>query len=72
MSKQTISATIDLHLSKKLDAVADATERKKSWLINKAIEAYLEELEDIKIAKERLHEKRWDPRSFRKAIGVSS
>ena len=38
MGKKTISATIDDKLSKRLDDLCEETERKRSWLIERAIE----------------------------------
>ena len=70
MPKQNVSATLDEDLLEKLDAVAEETERNRSWLIGKAVESYLEELEDLRIAKERLKEDRLSPSALRKEIGV--
>lgn len=70
MSTQSISATLDKKLLSQLDELADETERNRSWLISKAVEAYLEDLEDIKVAKERLADQRMTPAELRKAIGV--
>ncbi len=70
MSKKNISATVSEELLERLDAVAKETERNRSWLVSKAIEAYLEELEDLQIAKERLHEERLSPSEMRKKLGV--
>ncbi len=70
MSKRNISATVSEDLLDRLDAVAKETERNRSWLVSKAIEAYLEELDDVRIAKERLHEERLSPSEMRKKLGV--
>jgi predicted DNA-binding protein len=40
-----------------LDAVAQFTDRSKSYLIKKAIEKYLAEYADYRIALDRLHDK---------------
>lgn len=69
-TKQNVSATLDGNLLKKLDDLAEETERNRSWLLNKAVEAYLEELEDLKVAKERLHDERLTPSALRNQIGV--
>ncbi len=71
MAKQTISATIDTTLLSRLDAVADETERKRSWLICKAIESYLEDFMDAQLAKRRLQEPRLTPQQLRKSLRVS-
>ncbi|GMR22596.1 MAG: hypothetical protein BMS9Abin37_0957 [Acidobacteriota bacterium] len=70
MSKKNISATVSEDLLERLDALAKETERNRSWLVSKAIEAYLDELDDVRIAKERLHEERWTPSEMRKKLGV--
>ncbi len=70
MSKKNISATVSEDLLERLDALAKETERNRSWLVSKAIEAYLEELEDVRIAKQRLHEERLSPSEMRKKLGV--
>ena len=58
MPTKNISATIDKKLLSQLDAVAEESERNRSWVIGQAIESYLEDLEDLKIAKKRLQEPR--------------
>lgn len=68
MAMQNISATIDSDLLKRLDEIAEATERKRSWLIVKALELYLEELEDLQIAKDRLKDDRLTPSKLRKEL----
>ena len=70
MSKKNISTTVSEDLLERLDAVAKETERNRSWLVSKAIEAYLEELDDVRIAKERLHDERLSPSEMRKKLGV--
>ena len=70
MAKQAVSATIDNDLLEKLDRLAAEADRQRSWLIDQAIRLYLEELEDLKIAKERLNEARLTPRALRRALGV--
>jgi RHH-type rel operon transcriptional repressor/antitoxin RelB len=70
MSTQSLSATLDRDLLKRLDELAEETERNRSWLINKAVENFLEELEDLKIAKSRLKDDRLTPATLRKALGV--
>lgn len=70
MTKQNVSATLDQDLLKKLDDLSGETERNRSWLIGKALEGYFEELEDLKVAKERLHDERLTPSALRKEIGL--
>lgn len=68
MAMQNISATIDSDLLKRLNEVVKASERGRSWLIAKAIEFYLEELEDAEIAKGRLKEDRLTPAELKKEL----
>lgn len=70
MAKQNISATLDSKLLQRLDVVADEEDRNRSWLINKAVEAYLEDIEDLRIAKSRLHDDRLTPKQLRKLINA--
>jgi len=51
-----LSVRIPEKLSKELNAVAEITERSRSFLIQKALEAYLEEQADLQIALDRLHD----------------
>lgn len=70
MAKRNISATVDEELLDRLDAAAKQTERNRSWIISAAIETYLEELEDLQIARARLDEERLSPAEMRKKLGV--
>lgn len=70
MPTQNISASLDKDLLLKLDALAEETERNRSWLLNKAVESYLEELEDLKLAKQRLEDERLSPSALKKALHV--
>ena len=70
MSRKNISAMVSEDLLKRLDVVAKETERNRSWLVSKAIDAYLDELEDVRIAKGRLYEERLSPSEMRKKLGV--
>ena len=55
MSK-TLSVRIPDELARELDAVSKTTERSRSFLIKKALEAYLNEQVDLQIAFDRLHD----------------
>jgi len=70
MEKQNISITLDSNLLDRLDELSDISERNRSWLIRQAVQSYLEELEDLKEAKKRLHDERLTPAQIRKKIGV--
>jgi len=51
-----ISVRIPEELALELDGVAKETERPKSFHIQKALEAYLDEYADLQIALDRLHD----------------
>ena len=51
-----ISVRIPEELALALDGVAKETERPKSFHIQKALEAYLDEYADLQIALDRLHD----------------
>lgn len=52
----SVSVRIPDDLVKKLDDLARETERSRSFLIQKALEAYLDEMADFQIALDRLHD----------------
>jgi len=45
------------NIYKQLEEIAEDTERSKSFLIREAIERYLEEYADYRVALDRLHDK---------------
>jgi RHH-type transcriptional regulator, rel operon repressor / antitoxin RelB len=51
-----VSVRIPEHLAAELGEVASATERSKSFVIQKALEAYLEKQADSRIALDRLND----------------
>ena len=53
MATKPISVTIDEVLAEKLSRIAEDTHRKKSYFVNKALEEYFEEIEDLELALER-------------------
>ena len=53
MATKPISITIDEALAEKLTKIAEDTHRKKSYFVNKALEEYFEEIEDLEIALKR-------------------
>ncbi len=69
----TISVRIRDELAGKLDHVAKEAERSKSFIIQKAIEAYLDECGDFQIALDRLRDTS-DPvvgsKELRKSLGL--
>ena len=56
MSK-AVSIRLPDQLAKQLDGVAKETERPRSYIIQKALEIYLEDYADLLIALDRLHDK---------------
>jgi len=53
MATKPISITIDEALAEKLSKIAEDTHRKKSYFVNRALEEYFEEIEDLEIALKR-------------------
>ena len=68
-----LSLRLPKPLSKALEALASATERPKSYLVRKALEAYLAEHSDYRLAMQRLQD-RDDPvlsgADLRKRLGL--
>jgi predicted transcriptional regulator len=52
----SVSVRISDDLVRKLDEIAKETERSRAFHIQKALEAYFEELADFQIALDRLHD----------------
>ena len=55
MSKP-ISIRISEDLAKRLDSIVRETERPRSYIIQKALESYLDDYADLQIALDRLHD----------------
>ena len=53
MATKPISITVDEALAEKLSKIAEDTHRKKSYFVNKALQEYFEEIEDLEIALKR-------------------
>lgn len=51
--KKNVSISFDEKLIKKIDDICRVSERTKSWLVTKAVENYLDEIEDTEIAFQR-------------------
>ena len=68
-----ISVRLPKDLAKRLDGVAKETERSRSFIIQKALESYIDESADLQIALERLHDQS-DPiisgKELRKSLGL--
>jgi RHH-type rel operon transcriptional repressor/antitoxin RelB len=52
-----ISIRLPEDLVKQLDNIAKATERPRSFIIQKALETYLKDYADLQVALDRLHDK---------------
>ena len=52
----SVSVRISDDLVRKLDEIAKETERSRAFHVQKALEAYFEELADFQIALDRLHD----------------
>lgn len=52
-----ISVRLPKELSEQLDNIAKETERPRSYIIQKALESYLEDYADLQVALDRLHDK---------------
>ena len=68
-----ISVRLPKELAEQLDNIAKETERPRSFIIQKALESYIEDFADLQIALDRLHD-RTDPivsgKEVRKSLGV--
>ena len=68
-----ISVRLPNVLAEKLDSIAKETERPRSYIIQKALESYMEDYADLQVALDRLHDKR-DPvisgKDLRKSLGL--
>ncbi|MDD2599825.1 MAG: ribbon-helix-helix domain-containing protein [Kiritimatiellae bacterium] len=52
----TISVRLPDAIAKKISHVAKETERSRSFVVTKAVEAYLDEFADLQVALDRLHD----------------
>jgi RHH-type rel operon transcriptional repressor/antitoxin RelB len=68
-----ISVRLPKEIADQLDSIARETERPRSFIIQKALEAYIEDFADLQVALDRLHDKT-DPaisgKSLRKSLGI--
>ena len=68
-----ISIRISEELAARLDLIAKETERSKSFIIQKALESYLDDYADLQIALDRLHDKtdkKISGKDLRKTLGI--
>jgi RHH-type rel operon transcriptional repressor/antitoxin RelB len=52
-----VSIRLPDELAKQLNGIAKETERPRSYIIQKALESYIEDYADLQIALDRLHDK---------------
>jgi RHH-type rel operon transcriptional repressor/antitoxin RelB len=52
-----ISVRLPKYLADQIDDIAKETERPRSFIIQKALESYVEDFADLQIALDRLHDK---------------
>ncbi len=68
-----ISVRLPDELAKQLDGIAGETERSRSYVVQKAVESFLQERADLQIALDRLHDPS-DPviskKEMRKKLGL--
>jgi RHH-type rel operon transcriptional repressor/antitoxin RelB len=68
-----ISVRLPKNLADQLDNIAEETERPRSYIIQKALESYMEDYADLQVALDRLHDKA-DPvisgKRLRKSLGL--
>ena len=68
-----ISVRLPKTLADRLDSIAKETERSRSFIIQKALESYMEDYADLQVALDRLHDKT-DPiisgKELRKSLGL--
>ena len=68
-----ISVRLPKELTEQLDNIARDTERSRAFIIQKALESYLEEYADLQVALDRLHDKTdsvVSGKELRKALGL--
>ena len=70
MATRAISITIDEVLAEKLARIADETHRKKSYLVNRALEEFFEEIEDLELAHDRRGGKATPLNQAKRELGI--
>jgi RHH-type rel operon transcriptional repressor/antitoxin RelB len=68
-----ISVRLPEAIAEQLDTIARETERSRSYIVQKALESYLQDYADLQVALDRLHDKA-DPvvsgKELRKSLGL--
>ena len=68
-----ISVRLPKELAEQLDSIAKETERSRSFIIQKALESYVEDFADLQVALDRLHDKTdtiVSGKEIRKSLGL--
>jgi RHH-type transcriptional regulator, rel operon repressor / antitoxin RelB len=68
-----ISVRLPKDLAEKLDDIAKETERPRSFIVQKALESYIEDFADLQVALDRLHDKSdsiISGKELRKSLGI--
>lgn len=68
-----ISVRLSKELTDELDNISKETERPRSYIIQKALESYIEDYADLQIALDRLHDKSdrvMSSKEMRKSLGL--
>ena len=68
-----ISVRLPRELAEQLDSIAKETERPRSFIIQKALESYIEDYADLQVALDRLHDKSdviISGKELRKSLGL--
>jgi RHH-type rel operon transcriptional repressor/antitoxin RelB len=68
-----ISVRLPKTLADRLDSIAKETERPRSYIIQKALESYIEDYADLQVALDRLHDKTVpiiSSKELRKSLGL--
>ena len=68
-----ISVRLPKNLASQLDDIAKETERSRSFIIQKALESYINDFADLQIALDRLHDKGDEvvsAKEMRKSLGL--
>ena len=68
-----ISVRLPKALADHLDSIAKETERSRSYIIQKALESYIEDYADLQVALDRLHDKTdavISGKELRKSLGL--
>ena len=69
----SVSIRIPDEIAEQIDEIAKETERSKSFIIQKAIESYIDDFSDLQIALDRLHDKTdasISGKELRKSLGL--